>query len=349
MEIELYSREPLYNELGEDRSKKLINRSLIVENYDGSEVVRLTNEIIGSPVYYNDVVTWSPDNSKVVCLSNLNEQYISKEKQLCIININDHTISQITSDNTKKEVPLYSPVSNKIIFLSDINQQKTLFSINSDGTMKKQLTFDKNIFFPIDDPKITFRNYISWSPDGENIAFISKINEIYTLNIINKDGLNEKTFKITEGNIKNFEWSHDGSKLIVNCTKKDSQSKQINYFYIVDKKLNILQKISSEPYDIDNVHWSPKENSFMYLEYVKNDIKLHIINCDKSNEEIFILPYVTNYLNWSPDGENFVTNIFAELSQPKIYIINKDGSEKVSVSNKNSNNDYQESFPKWFK
>lgn len=126
--------------------------------------------------------SWSPDGEKVLFQSNRSGRY-----QLYILDLKTLNLDQLTNNDGDNIHGDWS-TKNKIVFISNIDGDNELFTINPDGAEQQQLTFN------------TVRDVLpSWSPDGEMIAFASyrygkkDKGDIF---LIKPDGTNE--FRLTK-------------------------------------------------------------------------------------------------------------------------------------------------------
>ncbi len=142
--------------------------SLYVYDLDGEEVVWETAvPASGKP-------TWSPDGQSIAYFC-----YAAEKIDICISHSQFNKPSQFTFDNQFPYLKYnlqWSPDGQKLLFEA---QQRgggnDIFVMNPDGTKLQQLTFH-----PADDLQPV------WSPDGQQIAFISLRDgnkEIYTIRV----------------------------------------------------------------------------------------------------------------------------------------------------------------------
>jgi len=180
-------------------------------NPDGSNLVALTQ----GPAYHAECA-YSSDGSQIVFASNSDGRM-----NLYTMDANGSNVKQITYDkNSYNGGPFFSPDGNKIIYRADYDKKHYLqiYSINSDGTDKQQIT--KNDF-------VNWAPY--WHPNGDVIAYTTSIHghhkyEIYLLNI--KTGVQYRlTYNGSFNGLPSF--SKDGSKLIWTSKRSNDNTCQI--------------------------------------------------------------------------------------------------------------------------
>lgn len=169
---------------------------IYVANSDGSNKIK-----IASGKTFCTPVAWSPDGQKIA--------YVSEEtgnREIFTINPDGTEKTQLTNnpsqDNFRPDdssfVPrkIWSPDSQKILFVSDRNGDWDIYSINRDGTGLTQLTNDA-----------AKESAVQWSPDGSMIAYISDKSGINSIWLMNSDGSNQIQVTDNVGNAKSLIWS----------------------------------------------------------------------------------------------------------------------------------------------
>ena len=148
--------------------------------------------------------------------------------------------------------------------------------------------------------QITFGNYFDthprWSPDGREIAFISnrenkKEQQIYLITKTNKI----KKITNLKGEIKSFEWSPDGEKIVAQYRKTDTS---VNGIKNNNKSLGIAYRhITRITYKEDGYGFLPKERWHIITIDLAKDKTQEITSGDIFDE---IQPH------WTPDGKEIL-------------------------------------------
>jgi len=108
-----------------------------------------------------------------------------------------------------------SAAFGKIVFVSDRDGNREIYTMNADGTNQTRLTFNSG-----------FEGGPRWSPDGTKIVFVSDRDGGGTLRIyvMNADGSNPTLLTPNSFGVGDFDpsWSPDGSKIVFGFTATTS-------------------------------------------------------------------------------------------------------------------------------
>ena len=188
-------------------------------NPDGTGRVRLTEggRITPSPGLSGYGADWSADGKRIVYTSCLfenaaiqegspavNGSAIRTEANIWIMDADGGNKKQLTTDGDAR-LPQWQPQGDRIAYLSDGSGNREIWTMQSDGTGKTQVTFSEG----------SVSGY-SWSPDGARIAYVvasppGTLPE-FSLWVINSDGLGSK--QLTTGNWDTSPvWSPDGARI----------------------------------------------------------------------------------------------------------------------------------------
>lgn len=149
-----------------------------------------------------------------------------------------------------------------------------------------------------------------WSPDGQQIAFVSRRDGGAELYLMNKDGSNIKRLTKGMGEISFPKFSPDGSKIIFAC-KRDG----ISQVYVANadgsNPVNLTQSQNNEY----NPCWSPRGDKILFQSERDIAAQIYLMNIGGTNPKRVSAPL--NYNNsepqWSPDG---YTLFFTSIKPP---------------------------------
>ncbi len=253
-------------------------------------------------------------------------------------------ISSTPPTPTLTPAPTATPMGGggKIIFLDgDFEANKwEIFSVNSNGTGRKQLTF---LGGTIDHPV--------WSPNGERIVFSYKKNEddFWQLYTMNADG--SALTDISVNNNKNYStpgWSPDGSKIVFVSETDEQDVKKANprldIFMMNADGTNEIP-ITNDPATSADDHildkdpdWSPDGSKFVFISYVSSIPNIFIMNADGTEKRALTdFQAGTMLPKWSPDGKSIVFMSQKDgQNEWEIYIMNSDGTDVLRLTNNNT-------------
>jgi Tol biopolymer transport system component len=160
-----------------------------VMNEDGSEATNLTP---GNPDFNDTHPSWSPDGNRIVFAKTPSDASLILG-DLYTMASNGSDMVRLTMDDSPVSAPKYSPDGQQIVFARFLDLTGwELFSINSDGAGRMQLT---------DDGGFTTTD-AAWSPDGtwmvfQSVAFVSTVPpEVY---VMRSDGTDIVQLTFLEG------------------------------------------------------------------------------------------------------------------------------------------------------
>ena len=151
--------------------------------------------------------SWSPDGSKIVFMTNRNltpGDTIPAHPQydLYVINVDGSGETRITTDTTNEAQPAWSPLGNRIAFVSDRDGNNEIYLMNPDGGAVTRLTNDS-----------ASDEQPAWSPDGTKVVFVSFRTGNAEIFVMDTTGAN--LVNLTNNGAADFvpAWSPDGTKI----------------------------------------------------------------------------------------------------------------------------------------
>ncbi|WP_235808185.1 peptidase S9 [Methanoculleus horonobensis] len=192
-------------------------------NPDGTGKVRLTEggRIVPIPGLSGYGADWSADGRRIVytsCLfddaaiQEVNLSAIRTEADIWIMDADGGNKKQLTTDGDAR-LPLWQPQGDRIAYLADRTGNREIWTMQSDGTGKTQVTFSEG----------SVSGY-SWSPDGARIAYVvasppGTLPE-FSLWVIDSDGSGSE--QLTTGNWDTSPvWSPDGTRIAFRSESRD--------------------------------------------------------------------------------------------------------------------------------
>ncbi len=273
--------------IGGSTGKIAFNRSKILEgaykvydiylyDFTSQTEMQLTDSKSPDDSYYRPRI--SPDGTKIVY-----ELNHTRGSQLFVMDINGETTQKISP------VPLYKGTANIENLLSDRmaawapDGKSIVFTSNRH--LLSEYSIDYEIYrIDLETYEVTrltngYRNsmYPCYSPDGEQITFMSDRDGNWNIYIMDKDGKNAK--KVTSGTSSNRfpRWSNDGENIIYHS---DRDGNIELYLYNIAEKTST--RLTSNPASDASASFSP-------------DSEWVVFQSDRAgNDDLYIMNVVTN-------------------------------------------------------
>lgn len=345
--------------------------------------------------------------------SNIREQNISSNKIAGRLRISIYVVFILLFlAQCAQGTPTPNPYADKILFESAVpGSGWELYTVDSDGTNVKQLTTLKNLIvrraWSLDGQWIAFTIFpdglslrlvlnvmkadgtdqrqlspdatgdVRWSPDNQQIAFVTKRDGMGEIYLINRDGSNEH--RLTHGStdiyandVYDLSWSADGKQIafirpyqlyIVNADGSDEKAltdrqdtasavawspdgKQIAFVMTKNQQSGIytmlpdgsnLQKITDIPDSFTGLNWSPDGQHFDYSYKDNGNVSLFIVDADGNNNH----QLATNVIgwSWSPDSKHIVYSSMVASMQSTMYIVDFDGKNQHVLHGNNASDE----------
>ena len=262
---------------------------------DGSGEQQLTFD---SPNHNSVVSNWSPDGSRIAFDSDRSSNMITDIQDIFTMKADGTNVVQLTSNAGFNGEPAYSPDGETIAFDSDRGSgQNGIYLMNAaDGTNVRRVTVTPVGFFDA---------FPHFSPAGDRITF-SRVNTclprhgpgppgvagclaaVFRVNI-DGSGLSQITPGGRDTSVT--DWSPDGAKLVLESRFDTFRGFKIDVLLVNVAGSNLVNLSNNPP--ISGVPCSGSDNA-----------------------------------KFSPDGTKLVFVQFDCINQPKLWIMNADGSGK---------------------
>ena len=230
-----------------------------------------------------------------------------------------------------------SSLWGKIVFYSKRDGNVDIYTMESDGSDQKRLTFNEA------------RDRIpAWSPNGRQIVFQSYRDEkpfhhddprhldgngeIY---VMDADGGNQRRLTRDPGLDSSPSWHPDGTRIVFNSTRNsDKANPNLNIFVMDDDGSNIKQITDLE--FASNPEWSPDGKQIAFEGFIGGDREIFVVNTDGTGRFKVSNPRPDAAMflgGWSPDGKQILyteaVDSRADKSFPVIATLNLIGQKNV--------------------
>ncbi|WP_455277437.1 hypothetical protein [[Eubacterium] cellulosolvens] len=244
-------------------------------------------------------------------------------------------LKRLTEDPGRDIGAIYSPFSNKIVWVTDRLGYWTIWVMNGDGTKKRQLTSENLI-----------SGWPSWSPNGSELAYwswdpVTNKSDIWKMKV---DG-SLKTQLTEDGSFKGPpKWSPKGDRIAY--TGNLTGNMEIYLINSDGSDNKQLTKDHNPNYWVESrVTWHPDGQRLYYQvttfplpENVKtkiiNDVafvEIHVINVDTDYDKNLTPELHENVRCVSPDGEKLAC---ISLRSPNygLWVMDDDGSNQTPLT-----------------
>ncbi len=256
--------------------KKGQNSDIYTINFDGTELLRLTNSQSltlsprwspdgkfiaftsyrsGNPDLYirsvnsaklekianfdgiNLAGSWSKDGRKLLLT-------LSKDgnEEIYTMDMGSRNLERLTRNFAIDVSPSWSPDNKSIAFVSNRSGSPQIFTMGADGSNVKRLTYDGN-----------YNTSPSWSPKGNRIAYEGRVSGRFQIFTINEDGSNPSQLTFDNVDHESPSWSPDGRYLVFSTRGRGKYR-----IYVMNANGSNVRVLYENANSCMSPSWSPK-------------------------------------------------------------------------------------------
>ena len=181
----------------------------------------------------------------------------------------------------------------------------------------------------------------SWSPDGQQIAFVfGTIPQVW---VVNRDGTGRRQVSTLDGAASDPRWSPDGASIAFVTTRPDPTSVYVTYWipgFHSDSDVNVIasngssqRAVTSGANNDRSPIWSPDGSRLAYFSLRGESDGAYTVGVDGTDERI-LWPHGDNFvpsIDWSSDGTIAIASSHGDPSDG-VWLLDPDGSNRRKVS-----------------
>jgi dipeptidyl aminopeptidase/acylaminoacyl peptidase len=308
-------------------------RFLFVSGHGGSSQVWVADfdsnvgSITGTPKAITSLSTeadgpvWSPDGKNVV--------FISQVYPGCA----DDACNKYSEEN-KASNKVKARVFEKLLYRhwNAYSNSKTshLFVVPATGGTPKDITPGPNDVPPFN---LGGQEFYAVSPDGQEVAFTSNIDEVGATSTNNEifivpiTGGTPKKISTSPGSDSTPLYSPDGKYLAWRMQARGGYESDRFRLVIYDRKAGQIQNLT-ENLDrwIENIAWSPDSRSIYFTSEDKGEIPIYRLDIDKPNQAQEITRGANDEIQVTADGKTLVFTRMSAMAPNEVF--------KLTIGNK---------------
>jgi TolB protein len=202
--------------------------------------------------------------------------------------------SSETDQKLSPQLPQIAPDNGRLVFASNRDGNRNIYSVFTSGNGIKQLT---------DDPAADYAP--RWSPDGEKIVFVSNRDGNSEIYIMDADGKNQTRLTDNPSDDISPDWSPDGKQIIFSSKREGNYE---IYLMSAQGEKASLNQLTKTKYDEINPSISPDGAKILFQVKERTAYSLSIMGIDGKQVKrvTYSDPDITyNDGAWAPDNSHF--------------------------------------------
>ena len=216
--------------------------------------------------------------------------------------------------------------------ITEVTGDRELLWTNLDGT--EQFLTENDV--PDESP--------AWSPDGNQIAFVSALTEDYEIHVMDADGSNVRRLTVSPREDWQPSWSPDGKHIVFASLRTGDWE-----IYVMDSDGANIRQLTESPGVDWTPDWSPDGQRIVFAsnrtpDGIEVTDETVVDNPETSTWDIYVMNHDGSSVKrltddpgsdieptWSPDGKYLAFS--SDRSGPlEVYVMNTDGSDQEGLN-----------------
>ncbi len=169
--------------------------------------------------------------------------------------------------------------------------------------------------------------YLAYSPDGSQIAFVSERGDSDAIYVMNADGSNPIRLTQNYRDVEYLAYSPDGSQIAFVSERGDN-----DVIYVMNADGSNPVRLTQNYRDVEYLAYSPDGSRIAFVSERGDNDAIYVMNADGSNPVRLTQNYRdVEYLAYSPDGSQ-IAFVSERGDNDAIYVMNADGSNPVRLT-----------------
>jgi Tol biopolymer transport system component len=255
---------------------------------------------------------WSPDGSKIIYAGQ------RKDWSLFIMDADGGHLRPLTylSNIVPKSPRSLSPDGRQIMFESDRDGHREIYSIQVDGTHLTKLTDNQ-----VDDQSAR------WSPDGKHIVFTSLRDGNEEVYMMDADGQHQTRLTKNAAADRLPQWSPDGRRIAFVSDRDGNRE-----LYVLTLSNEKLVRLTNDPADDDVPVWSPDGSRIAFRSKRDKNYDIEVVAVDDGRRTRLTQGEAYNgSLTWSPDGKE-IAFISSRSGSDALYVMSAIGGAATPLT-----------------
>ena len=313
---------------------------------DGSNRVMLTRDEIGPNDWASGPLHWSPDGTRLFTqLTRFQPAGIVDEAVVVPADGSEYHVAALVL-GWGLNAGTWSPDGSRITYVKALTSHfgsTAIYTATPEGTDERRLVTGTPDFPPGGHDLVP-----AWSPDGQEIAFLSDRTvpgaPAFEWHLFIAEVGGSGSLQVSTAEVTGFDWAPDGSRFATTQGNGVFNGEAFFYnIYITDRESGASTRLSQQ----DNVDagplWSPDGSRLAFTSVRDGNVEMYVMNGDGSGVLRLTDDPADDWVGaWSPDGTRlaFQTNRDGNW---EIYSINVDGTGLANLTRSPA----QETTPAW--